>query len=144
MFPRFIFTCSLTVSLYFSPSFDLLFYVMPLFYENLFRLIFGTQIHNQIHISYFKSLPIGTYYLKMIHIKSLYLHSKTYNMVLKRNLYLTSLSRRVPVNLSTPTFPNINLTETITTLIFAWKFNQRRMSTCTLNSLKLPLNQIHA
>ena len=29
----------------------------------LFRLIFETQIHIQIHIRYFKSLPIVTYYL---------------------------------------------------------------------------------
>ena len=33
--------------------------------------------------------------------------------------YLTSLSRRKPVNLSTTTFGNINLTETIANLIAA-------------------------
>ena len=49
------------------------------FYENLFRLIFETQIHIQIHIRYFKS----TYYLTTIHIKNLYQHSKNYNMGLK-------------------------------------------------------------
>ena len=49
--------------------------------ENLFRSIFETQIH--IHIRYFKSLPIATYYLKKIHLKNLYLHSKTYDMGLK-------------------------------------------------------------
>ena len=52
-------------------------------YKNLFRLIFETQIHIQIHIRYFKSLPIATYYLTTIHIKNLYLYSKTYNMGLK-------------------------------------------------------------
>ena len=51
--------------------------------ENLFRLIFETQIQIQIHIRYFKSLPIATYYLTTIHIKNLYLYSKTYNMGLK-------------------------------------------------------------
>ena len=52
-------------------------------YKNLFRLIFETQIHIQIHIRYFKSLPIATYYLTTIHIKNLYLHEKPYNMDLK-------------------------------------------------------------
>ena len=41
--------------------------------ENLFSLIFETQIQIQIHI-HFKSLPIATYYLTTIHIKNLYLH----------------------------------------------------------------------
>ena len=40
--------------------------------------------------------------------------------------YLTSLSRRGPVNPSTPTFGNINLTETMTNLIVAWKFSQKQ------------------
>ena len=43
-------------------------------HENLFRLIFETQIQIHIHIRYFKSLPIETYYLTTIHIKNLYLH----------------------------------------------------------------------
>ena len=95
-----------------------------LIYENLLRLIFKTQIH--IHILYFKSLPITTYYLTTIHIKYLYLYSKTYNMGLKLNFYLTSLSPRGPVNASTPTFSNINLIETITNLSVALKLNQKR------------------
>ena len=51
--------------------------------ENLFKLIFETQIHIQIHIRYFKSLPIATSYLTTIHTKNPYLHSKTYNLALK-------------------------------------------------------------
>ena len=39
-------------------------------HENLFRFIFETQIHIQIQIRYFKSLPIVTSYLSTIHIKS--------------------------------------------------------------------------
>ena len=49
-------------------------------------LIFEAQIHIQIHVRYFKSLPIATYYLSTIHIKYLYLHSKTCNMGLEWNL----------------------------------------------------------
>ena len=51
--------------------------------ENLFRLIFETEIHIEIRIRYFKSLPIATYYLTTIHLKNLYLHSNAYNMSLK-------------------------------------------------------------
>ena len=53
----------------------------------------------------------------MIHIKNLYLHYKTFNIGLKWNSYLTSLSLRGSVNLSTPIFGNINLTETKKNLI---------------------------
>ena len=94
--------------------------------ENLFRLIFETQIHIQIRIRYFKSLPIATCYLSAIQVRYLYLHSKTYNMDLKWNLYLTSLSHRGPVNSLTPTFGNINLIDTTTNLILVLKFNQKR------------------
>ena len=52
-------------------------------HDNLFSLIFETQIHIRIHIRYFKSLPIATYYLTMIRVKNLYLHSKIYNIGLK-------------------------------------------------------------
>ena len=96
-------------------------------YENLFRPIFETQIHFQLHVRYFKPLPIATCYLITIYVKSLYLHSKTYDMDLKWNLYVTSLSRRGTVNPSTQTFGNINLTETMTNLIVAGKFNQKRL-----------------
>ena len=74
------------------------------------------------------------------------MHSKAYNISLKWNLYLTSFACRGPVNLSTPTFGNINLTERMTNLIVAWKFNKKksaRVSTCTLNTLKQHSNQIH-
>ena len=87
--------------------------------ENLFRLIFETKIHIHIPIRYFKSLHKASYYSTTIHMKNLYLHSKTHNMGWKWNLYLKSLSRRGPINLSTQTFRNINLTETMTNLIVA-------------------------
>ena len=68
--------------------------------EILFRLIFETEIHILIYVSYFKSLPIATYYLTTIHIKKLYLLSETYNMDLKPNLYLTSLFCCGPIDKS--------------------------------------------
>ena len=39
--------------------------------ENLFRLIFKTQIHIQIHICYFKSLPNRIHYQAPVHKKTL-------------------------------------------------------------------------
>ena len=87
--------------------------------ENLFRLIFETQIHIHIPVRYFKSLHKASYYSTTIHMKNLYLHPKAHNMGLKWNLYLKSLSRRDPINLSTQTFRNINLTETMTNLTVA-------------------------
>ena len=94
-------------------------------HENFFRLIFETRI--QIQIRSLKSLLITIYYLTTIHLRNLYLHSKTYNMGLKLNLYLTPLPHRGPVNPPTSTFGNINFTETMTNLIMAWKFNQKRL-----------------
>ena len=41
--------------------------------------------------------------------------------VTNHSFYLASLSRCSPVNLSTPTFGNINLTETVTNLLVVWK-----------------------
>ena len=61
----------------------------------------------------------------MTHINNLYLNSKTINMGVKLNSYLTSLAICSPVNPSTPTFGNINLTEPITNLILATKFNKK-------------------
>ena len=92
--------------------------------ERPLKTLFETQIHIQTHIRYFKSLHIATSYLTTIHLKNLYPHSKTYIMGLKRNSYLMSLSRRDLVNPSSPTFANINLTETMTNVIVAWKSNQ--------------------
>ena len=51
--------------------------------ESLFRLKFETHIYIQIHICYFRSLPLATYYETTIHIKNLYLHTKTFNKGLK-------------------------------------------------------------
>ena len=51
--------------------------------------------------------------------KNLCLHSKAINMLLKVNSYMTLLCPCCPVNLPTPTFGNINLTETLTNLIVA-------------------------
>ena len=45
--------------------------------------------------------------------KNLYLDPNLFNSIFKSHSYLKSLSRRVPVYPSTPTFPNINLTKTI-------------------------------
>ena len=56
---------------------------------------------------------------------NLYFHLYAFGMSYKSFSYLTSLSNRSPVNPSTTTFGNINLTETMTNLIFAWKFNQK-------------------
>ena len=55
---------------------------------------------------------------------NLYFHLYTFDMSYKSFSYMNSLSRPVPVNPSIPTFRNIHLTETITNLIAAWKFNQ--------------------
>ena len=38
-----------------------------------------------------------------------------------------------PKNLSVPTFDNVNLTESITNLIVAWKFNQKRVQESILH-----------
>ena len=54
---------------------------------------------------------------------NIYLHPYTFEMSYKSFSYPTLLSRHGPVNLSTPTFGNINLTEAMSNLLFAWKFN---------------------
>ena len=56
---------------------------------------------------------------------NLYLHPKFFKITLKPNLYLRSVSRRGPVNQSNPSFPNINLTQAIANLLFAWESNQK-------------------
>ena len=45
--------------------------------------------------------------------KNFYLHDKPFKFTLQANSYLPSIFRRGPVNLSTLTFLNINLTKTI-------------------------------
>ena len=57
----------------------------------------------------------------------LYLHSKSFKTTLKPNSYLMSLSRRSPVNPSTATFLNINLTQAIANLVVASKINQKSL-----------------
>ena len=64
-------------------KFSIIISEMKIYSETDIRQIFETQIHIQIYIRYFKSLPIATYYLTTVHIKNLYLYSKTYNMGLK-------------------------------------------------------------
>ena len=56
---------------------------------------------------------------------NLYFHPYTVGMSYKSFSYLTPLSRHDPVNESTSIFRNINLTEAIANLLFAWKFNQK-------------------
>ena len=50
---------------------------------------------------------------------NLYLLPKVFHGSSKSNSYLMSISRRGPVNLSTSTFGNINLTKTVTDLLAA-------------------------
>ena len=92
--------------------------------ENSFRLIIKTQIHIYILYLYPVSMPISTHYLTKIHIDVLYPRPTTFKMSLQLNSYLTSLYR-LEVNPSTPTFPNFNLTETMTNFLFAWKNTQK-------------------
>ena len=54
---------------------------------------------------------------------NLYFHPYSFNKTQKSFSYLTSLSRGDLLNQSTPTFRNINLTETITNLSISWEFN---------------------
>ena len=73
----------------------------------------------QIYFLFWTSLKRGW--------NNLYLHLYFFDMSCKSFSYLTSLSRRGPVNLSTTTFSNISLTGTITNLVAAWKFNQKSL-----------------
>ena len=76
----------------------------------------------------------------------IYFHSHTLYERKKSLSYLTSLFRHGPVNPSSLTFRDINLTETITNLIVDWKSNQRRSQEflfVPLNPLKLGSTQIH-
>ena len=56
---------------------------------------------------------------------NLYLHPKLLKITLKLNSYLASIFRRGPVNPSTPSFPNINLTKTMTNLLIVWKMTEK-------------------
>ena len=88
--------------------------------ENLFRPIFETDSFSD-SCSLFQAIAHSNLLFNN------YLCKYSLSTLLKWNLYLTSLSRRGPVNPSTQTFGNINLTETMTNLIVAWKFNQKRL-----------------
>ena len=57
-------------------------------------------------------------------LQNLYFHRYDFNMIYKLFSYLASLSRK-PGKSVTPTFGNINLTETMLNLLVAWKFNQK-------------------
>ena len=57
--------------------------------------------------------------------KNRYLQPKSFKSTFKTNSYLMSISRRDPLNPSTPIFGNISLIETMTNLVVAWKFNQK-------------------
>ena len=79
--------------------------------------IWTLQKQLKIYLLFEKSLKISC--------NNLYFHFYTIDMGCKSFSYLTSFSRRGPVNLSTPTFGNINLTEKMVNVIVDWKFNQK-------------------
>ena len=76
---------------------------------------------------------------------NLYFYPYAFDERKKYFFYLTSLSRRGSVIPSTPTLPNINLTETIKIYLLHenWIKNTSRISFCTINPFKLLSNQIH-
>ena len=53
--------------------------------------------------------------------KNLYVDPKYFKITFKSSSHLTSISRRFRVTQSTDTFPNINLTKTMTNLLIVWK-----------------------
>ena len=59
--------------------------------------------------------------------KNLYFHPKHFKSPFKSNSYLISVSHPGPVNPSTPTFPNINLTKTMRNLLVAGKITEKRL-----------------
>ena len=78
--------------------------------------------------------------------KNLYSHHYTFNKSSKSFSYLTPLSCSGQVNSPNPFSGKINLTETVTNLIAAWKSLSKMtaiMSIFTVNPLKLPSNQVH-
>ena len=114
--------------------------------ENLFRLIFETQIHIQIHIRYFKSLPIATYYLTTIHIKNLSLHSKAYNMDLKMK-FISDVTFLlwvgISVNHNFRQCQSYRKNDKFNCCLEIQSRTDARISICTPNSLMLPSNHIH-
>ena len=73
------------------------------------------QKERQIHLLLGKSLKKGW--------NNLYLLPKFFQRSSKPNSYLMLISHSGPVNLSTPTFGNISLTEAMANLLVVWKFN---------------------
>ena len=55
----------------------------------------------------------------------LYFHQKPFKTDLKANSYLASIFYCGPVNLSTPTLPNINLAKTNKNLLVIWKITEK-------------------
>ena len=60
-------------------------------------------------------------------LQNLYFYRYNFNITYKSFIYLTSLSRRDPVNPPTPTFYKTHMTETMLNLLAACKFNQKQL-----------------
>ena len=91
-------------------------------------------------------MPIATSYLITIHIINLYLHSKTHNIDLKKNLDLTSLSCRdpgKPVNHNFPLYQSYKNNDKLNYCFKIQSITAKKTSICTLNLLKLSSTQIH-
>ena len=56
--------------------------------------------------------------------KNFYLHSKPFKITFKSSSHLTSISWCCLVTPSTHTFPNINLTKTMTNLLTSWLYHE--------------------
>ena len=70
--------------------------------------------------------------------KNLYFHPKPFKITFKSSSHMMSISRRFQVTQSTDTFPNINLTITMTNLLIVWKITEEDcddlyFSSCTFN-----------
>ena len=61
----------------------------------------------------------------MAGLENIYFHRYHFNLSYKPFSSLISLSRRGPLNPSSPTFYNINVTEAMLNLLVVWKFNQK-------------------
>ena len=69
--------------------------------------------------------------------KNLYLHPRSFKIIIKSDSYLTSVSRRGSVTPSTPAFPNINLKKTIGNLLVVSKITEKWLQQSLLPSLFL-------
>ena len=96
----------------------------PLFDNNIWALRPLTRVYNQIwHKQWHIHLLLGKSF--NIVFNNLYLHTKAFNMKLKSNFYLMSVSDRVQLNPSRPIFPNKNLTQKMTSLHAGLRINQK-------------------